>query len=67
MQAEAEMKSTQQDVTTAEMQVQQQETILKNVLTRSGMNRLEIASARIVADRPFRSARAGGGSSRSRT
>jgi outer membrane protein len=48
VQAEAEMKTAQQDVTTAEMQVQEQETILKNVLTRNGMNRLEIASARIV-------------------
>jgi outer membrane protein TolC len=48
VQAEAEMKSAQQDVTTAEMQVQEQETILKNVLTRNGMNRLEIANAHIV-------------------
>ena len=53
VQAEAEMKSSQQDVTTAEMQVQEQETILKNVLTRNGMNRLEIASARIVATDHF--------------
>jgi outer membrane protein TolC len=48
VQAEAEMKSAQQDVTNAEMQVLQQETILKAVLTRSGLDRLEIASARIV-------------------
>ena len=42
------MKAAQQDVTTAEMQVLQQETILKTVLTRSGLDRLEIASAHIV-------------------
>jgi outer membrane protein len=48
IQAEAEMKSSQQDVTTSELQVQQQEMILKNVLTRSGMDDLAIANARIV-------------------
>ena len=48
VQAEAEMKAAQQDVTNAEMQVLQQETILKNVLTRSGLDRLEIANAHIV-------------------
>ncbi len=48
IQAEAEMKSAQQDVTTAETQVLQQETILKNVLTRSGLDNLEIVDARII-------------------
>ena len=48
VQAEAEMKSAQQDVTNAETQVLQQETILKAVLTRSGLDRLEVASAHIV-------------------
>src|SRR3954454_5735666 len=48
VQAEAEMKAAQQDVTNAEMQVLQQETILKAVLTRSGLDRLEIANAHIV-------------------
>jgi outer membrane protein TolC len=48
IQAEAEMKSSQQDVTNAETQVFQQEMILKSVLTRSGMNRLEIINASIV-------------------
>lgn len=48
IQAEAEMKASQQDVTTARSQVLQQETILKNYLTRSGMNRLDFANARII-------------------
>ena len=48
VQAEAEMKAAQQDVTNAEMQVLQQETILKTVLTRSGLDSLEIANAHIV-------------------
>jgi outer membrane protein TolC len=48
IQAEAEMKSSQQDVTTAELQVLQQEMILKGVLTRSGMDDLAVVSARIV-------------------
>jgi outer membrane protein TolC len=48
IQAEAEMKASQQDVTNSEMQVLQQETILKAVLTRSGLDRLEIANAHIV-------------------
>ena len=48
IQAEAEMKAAQQDVTTSESQVLQQETILKAVLTRSGLQRMEIANARIV-------------------
>ena len=48
IQTEAEVKASQQDVTTAESQVLQQEMILKNVLTRSGMDRMEIVTARIV-------------------
>jgi outer membrane protein len=53
IQAEAEMKSAQQDVTTAETQVLQQETILKNVLTRGGLNNLEIVNARIIPTDQF--------------
>ncbi|HTP35261.1 MAG TPA: TolC family protein [Candidatus Acidoferrales bacterium] len=48
IQAEAEMKSSQQDVTNAETQVLQQEMILKNVLTRGGMNNPLIVAARII-------------------
>jgi outer membrane protein len=48
VQAEAEVASSQQDVTTAETQVLQQEMILKNVLTRSGLENLAVATARIV-------------------
>jgi outer membrane protein TolC len=48
IQAEAEMKSSQQDVTTAELQVLQQEMLLKSVLTRSGMDDMAVVGARIV-------------------
>lgn len=48
VQAEAEMKASQQDVTTAQAQVLNQETILKNYLTRSGMDNLAIVQARII-------------------
>jgi outer membrane protein len=48
IQAEAEMKSAQQDVVNQESQVQQQEMILKSVLTRSGLNNPAVISARIV-------------------
>jgi outer membrane protein len=48
IQAESEMKSSQQDVITAETQVIQQENILKSVLTRSGLDNIAIATARIV-------------------
>ena len=48
IQAEAEMKGAQQDVTTAEAQVLQQEMILKSVLTRGGLDNLAIITARIV-------------------
>jgi outer membrane protein len=48
VQAEAEMKSSQQDVVTAETQVLQQEMILKGVLTRSGFRNPAVVAARIV-------------------
>jgi outer membrane protein len=48
IQAEAEMKASQQDVLTAQAQVLNQETIIKNYLTRSGMDNLAIINARIV-------------------
>ena len=48
VQAEAEVASSQQDVTNAETQVLQQEMILKNVLTRTGVDDLTLANARIV-------------------
>ena len=48
IQAEAEMKGAQQDVRTAESVVLQQETILKNVLTRNGLDNMAIVGARIV-------------------
>jgi outer membrane protein TolC len=48
IQAEAEAKSAQQDVTTQELQVLQQEAILKSVLTRSGLDDPLIATARVV-------------------
>jgi outer membrane protein TolC len=52
IQAEAEMKNAERDVTTAETQVLQQEMILKGVLTRNGLNNPTIVNARIViADR----------------
>lgn len=46
--AEAEAAASQQDVTNAETQVLQQETILKNVLSRTGVDSLLVAEARIV-------------------
>jgi outer membrane protein TolC len=48
IQAEAEMKGAQQDVHTAESVVLQQETILKGVLTRNGLDNMAIVGARIV-------------------
>jgi outer membrane protein TolC len=48
IQAEAEMKNSQQDVVTAETQVLQQEMILKSVLTRGGFNNPAVAGARVV-------------------
>jgi len=48
IQAEAEMKTSQQAVTTQETQVLQQEAILKNAITRGGMDNMAVVSARIV-------------------
>jgi outer membrane protein TolC len=48
VQAEAEMKTAKQDVVTAETQVLQQEAILKNVITRSGLANPAVVAARIV-------------------
>ena len=48
IQAEAEMKASQQDVTTARTQVLNQEMILKNYLTRSGMDNLAVVEAHII-------------------
>jgi len=48
IQAEAEMKGAQQDVRNAESTVLQQESILKSVLTRNGLDNMAIVSARIV-------------------
>lgn len=48
IQAEAEMKSAQQNVITQESQVLQQEMILKSVITRGGLDNPTIALARIV-------------------
>ncbi len=48
IQAEAEMKTAQQNVTNAQTQVLQQETILKTVITRSGLDRTDIVNAHIV-------------------
>jgi outer membrane protein len=53
IQAEADMKAAQQDVTNAELRVMQQETILKTVLTRSGLDRLDFVNARIVPTDQF--------------
>lgn len=48
VQAEAEMEASQQQVTDAETQVMQQEMIIKNVLTRSGVDNLALVDARVV-------------------
>ena len=48
IQAEAEMKNSQQDVVSAETQVLQQEMILKSVLTRTGFSNPAVTSARIT-------------------
>jgi outer membrane protein TolC len=53
IQAEAEMKSSQQDVTNAETQVLQQELILKSALTRSGMSNPAVVAARVVPTDQF--------------
>jgi outer membrane protein TolC len=48
IQAEAEMKSAQQNVITQEQQVLQQEAILKSVITRTGLDNPALTLARIV-------------------
>jgi outer membrane protein len=48
IQAEAEMKSAQQDVVTQQTQVLQQEMTIKSVITRSGLDNMAIVSAHIV-------------------
>ena len=48
VQAEAEVAASQQEVTNAETQVLQQEMILKNVLTRGGVDNIMLAEARLV-------------------
>jgi outer membrane protein TolC len=48
IQAEADMKAAQQAVVAEDSQVQQQEMILKNVITRSGLDNPAVATARIV-------------------
>ena len=48
IQAEAEMKSSQQDVVSEETQVLQQEMILKSAITRGGFNNPAVVAARIV-------------------
>jgi outer membrane protein TolC len=48
IQAEAEMKSAQQNVITQESQVLQQEMILKSVITRGGLDNPTITLARII-------------------
>jgi outer membrane protein TolC len=48
VQAEAEVKNSQQDIVTAETQVLQQEMILKSVLTRGGFANPAVVGARIV-------------------
>ncbi len=48
IQAEADMKSAQQDVVQRESQVLQQEMILKTAVTRSGLDNPTVALARIV-------------------
>lgn len=48
LQAEAEMKSAQQEVTNAEILVLQQEMSMKSVLTRSGVDHMDVVNARLV-------------------
>ncbi len=51
--AEAEVATRQQELLTAETQVLQQETILKNALSRTGLASASIADARIVPTDPL--------------
>jgi outer membrane protein len=53
IQAEAEMKSAEQAVVAEQSQVEQQEMILKNVITRSGLDNSAIAAAHIVPTTPI--------------
>jgi len=53
IQAEAEMKAAEQAVVAQQSQVEQQEMILKSVLTRSGLDSPAVASARIVTTTPI--------------
>jgi len=53
IQAEGEAAASEQAVTNAETQVLQQEMILKSVLTRSGVDSMAIADARIVPTTRF--------------
>jgi outer membrane protein TolC len=48
IQAESEMKAAQGDVTTAQLRVLQQETIIKSVITRAGFDNPLVAAAHIV-------------------
>ena len=48
IQAEADMKAAEQDVIAQQSQVEQQEMILKNYLTRTGLDNPLVAAARIV-------------------
>lgn len=48
IQAEADMRAAQQDVIAQDSQVQQQEMILKNYITRGGLDNPTVALARIV-------------------
>jgi outer membrane protein len=52
--AEAEVARSQQELTAAETQVLQQETIIKNALSRTGVSNPLIAEARIVPTDPLR-------------
>jgi outer membrane protein TolC len=52
--AEAEVASRQQDLTIAETQLLQQETILKNALSRTGTVSPAVAEARIIPTDPIR-------------
>jgi outer membrane protein TolC len=52
--AEAEVASRQQDLTVSETRVLQQETILKNALSRTGVASPAVADAHIVATDPLR-------------
>lgn len=52
-QAEAAMRASRRDVASAQSQVLQQETLLKNVLTRTGIDELSILSAHVMPTEHF--------------